>query len=520
MTGSAPLPPLESALISALREHARGRPDAIAVRESSARGPARSLTWHGLCGAALRLAAELRRSSDAPVLLISTPNCLEHAVALLAGLWCDGTVVVIPPDLPEARLREVARRSGAKKAIAGNKAISHLASEGVYAAPIESVSLEPLTETPRAQGAGWGGACGSLVLMTSGTSGSPKLVRRSAPALDAVGRGCARAIGLEERDVMLVALPLHHSFGIDLGLAAVMAGCRIELHERFAPQRVLSALRHGGVTTLPAVPYLFDVLARSVRVGDRPAPTLRRAISAGARLPSSVLDEFRARFHVSIGQIYGATEFGSITFSDPGAADFRPDTVGHSLPDVEIRILDPEAPRPAHRLARGAEGLVAVSAASMFQGYLGEPSSPLIDGFFLTGDIGRMDDAGRLELTGRVALLIDVGGRKVNPLEVEFVLETHPAVEAAAVVPVPYSRTVARLKAFIVPGRGHTPSGEELRIFLREKLEDYKIPRSFELRDSLPRSASGKLLRRQLWPSAASGAAPRAPASERRRESS
>lgn len=466
------------------------------------------------------MASELRRNSDAPVLLISTPNCLEHVVALLAGLWCDGTVVVLPPDLPEGRLREVARRSRAKTAVTSEEAISRLASEGIHAGPIESVSLEPLAGSPSAQDAGRGGACGSLVLLTSGTTGTPKLVRRSALALDAVGRGCARAIGLEEDDAMLVALPLHHSFGIDLGLAAVMAGCRIELHERFAPQRALSALRHEGVTTLPAVPYLFDVLARSVRLGDRPAPTLRRAISAGALLPGVVFDEFRARFQVRIGQIYGATEFGSITYSDPEAADFRPDTVGHTLPDVEIRILDPEALQPEHRLARGGAGLVAVSAASMFQGYLGEDASPLVDGFFLTGDIGRFDDGGRLELTGRVALLIDVGGRKVNPLEVECVLETHPAVQAAAVVPVPYSRTVARLKAIIVPGRERTPSGEELRAFLREKLEDYKIPRSFELRDSLPRSPSGKLLRRQLGPSTASGAPPRAPAAERRRESS
>jgi acyl-CoA synthetase (AMP-forming)/AMP-acid ligase II len=471
----------------------------MAVRESSARGRSRSLTWYELCGAASRLAGELRRGSAPPVLLLSAPNCLEQLVALIAGLWCDGTVVVLPPDLPAVRFREIARNCAVTTALVGENAISGLVAEGVHAVPIEAVSLEAIAEPLSAQRAGVPGAGGSLVLLTSGTTGAPKLVRRTASALDAVGQGCARAMGLGPEDAMLVAIPLHHSFGIDLGLlTAVSAGCRLELHDRFVSQRVLSALRHQGVTALPAVPYLFDLLARSVRPGDRPAPTLRLAISAGALLPRAVFDEFRARFQVSIGQIYGAPEFGSVTYSNPGAAGFRPDTVGRPLHGVEIRILAPKAPSPARGLPRGAEGLVAVAAPSMFQGYLGEAASPLIDGFFVTGDIGRLDDGDRLELTGRLALLIDVGGRKVNPFEVEAALETHPAVQAAAVVPVPYSRTVTRLKAIIVPGRNRSPSSQELRSYLREQLEEYKIPRSFELRDALPRSPTGKLLRQQL----------------------
>ncbi|HVH19878.1 MAG TPA: class I adenylate-forming enzyme family protein [Myxococcota bacterium] len=483
-----------SALIDALRAHATSRPDAIAVRESSAREDQRALTWSGLCGAAARFAAELAPGGQAPV-LVSAPNSLAQLVALLGGLWHGADVVVLPPDLPAARLRELTRRSGATRAVAGEGALRLLAAEGLAARPLSGVALEPAAGAVPKPDAGRG----SLVLLTSGTTGAPRLARRRARALDAVGCHGAAAIGLGPDDAMLLAIPLCHSFGIDQALlAAVMAGCRIELHQGFALPRVRAALRRDGITTLPAVPYLFDLLARSVQPGEQAAPALRRAVSAGSMLPHAVFEEFGARFELAIGQIYGATEFGSVTYSDPRAADFRARGVGRPLPEVEIRILDAEAPQPGCPQAPGVAGVVAVSSASMFEGYVGEPAPALPDGFFLTGDIGALDAAGRLELTGRLALLIDVGGRKVNPLEVESVLEAHPAVQAAAVVPARYSRTVSRLKAIIVPDGASAPDGAELRSYLREQLDEYKIPRRFEFRESLPRSATGKLLRQQL----------------------
>jgi acyl-CoA synthetase (AMP-forming)/AMP-acid ligase II len=483
-----------SALIDALRAHAASRPDAVAVRESSARDERRALSWSQLAGASARFAASLWRGAPGPV-LVSATNCLEQLVALLGGLWRGADVVVLPPDLPAAPLRELARRSGATVAVAGEAALPLLAAEGIEARPLASVSLDPAAGAlPEPEA-----ARGSLVLLTSGTTGIPRLVRRRAPALDAVGCHSAAALRLGPDDAMLLAIPLCHSFGIDQGLlTAVTAGCRIELHPGFALSRVRSALRHDGITTVPAVPYLFDLLARSVPPGERPAPALRRALSAGSMLPRAVFEEFGARFDLAIGQIYGATEFGSVTYSDPQAQDFRARGVGRPLAQVEIRILDSEAPDPSRPLAPGAAGVVAVSAASMFERYVGEPAPQLPGGFFLTGDIGELDREGRLELTGRLALLIDVGGRKVNPLEVESVLEAHPAVQAAAVVPARYSRTVSRLKAIIVLDGASAPDGNALRSYLREQLDEYKIPRRFEFRESLPRSATGKLLRQQL----------------------
>ena len=188
-----------------------------------------------------------------------------------------------------------------------------------------------------------------------------------------------------------------------------------------------------------------------------------------------------------------------MTFNDPNRAGaFDPASVGRPMRGVDIRILDVDDPRPDGPLMHGVEGQVAVRANSMMEGYLNDDTAgALLDGYSLTGDLGRVDGQGRLTLTGRIKLLIDVGGLKVNPLEVEEVLAQHPQVAACVVVPVPVSETVSRLKAIVMPrdpdGPGPTP--ESLRRFARDRLTAYKVPRLFELRKTLPRSPTGKVLR-------------------------
>lgn len=479
-------------LLERLLHHARTMPDAIAVRETGERGSRRTLTWRELRDAAGLLARQLRDAHAAPVVLASAANRAELFVALLAGLWCDGSVIPVSPELPAVQLRELAARAGASLAIGGAAALDALAGCVPARMPLAAIEVQPrrVPEDLEAPGRN-----GSLLLLSSGTSGAPKLVRRRAAALDAVGQSCSRAIGLGPGDVMLLAIPLHHSYGIDQGLlAAVMAGCRIELHDGFDLAQVRASLRDDGVTILPAVPFLFDVLAR----GATTAPSLRKAISAGGPLPMSVFEEFRRNVGVAIGQLYGSTEFGSVTYSDPNAADFAPGSVGRPLCGVTIRILDPDTPRLEQPLPAGQDGQVAVSAPSMLCEYVGEPASPTRDGFFLTGDLGSLDAAGRLTLSGRTALLIDVAGRKVNPLEVEAALACHPLVAEVVVVPIPYSRTVGRMKAIVVPIVPGELREEELRSFLRERLAAYKIPRRFEFLAMLPRSPTGKVLRREL----------------------
>jgi long-chain acyl-CoA synthetase len=483
---------VSSRLLASVERHARERPDALAVREISGEGDVLELGWRALRDAAWRLAETLRSSGEEGAVLIAAPSGARLLTALLGGLQAGRPVLPIAPDVPEAHALELARRASAGVAIAQPPLLPALARAVARTLPLASIGFEQGGAPARRTSSGSGG---SLYLQSSGSTGLPKLVCRSAAALDAVGAGCGLALGIAPQDRLAIPIPLHHSYGIDLALlAGVSAGCTIELHARFVPSWLRGALAAGGVTVLPAVPLIFDVLAR----GGAPVPKLRRAVSAGSPLPLAVFERFREAFGVAIGQLYGATEFGSVTYNPPERAGFDPESAGLPLAGVELRVIDVADGSPERALATGSEGQLAVRSASMLSHYVGDPEPPTTrDGFFVTGDLGRLDASGSLTLSGRAHFLIDVGGRKVNPLEVESVLMRHPGVREAVVVPVRLSETVARLKAVIVPSE-LAPSGEELRRFARDHLVHYKVPRSFEIRTDVPRSPTGKILRHAL----------------------
>jgi acyl-CoA synthetase (AMP-forming)/AMP-acid ligase II len=486
---------MSSALIRRLEEHACSRPDDLAVREIGDSGEERCVTWRELRASAGALASRLRGCGrGAEVVLVVSPNRIELLVAMLGGLWADASVLPVSPELPKLELAATARRSRASIAIGEHEVLEALADAVPERIPNDTLAVRSPGD---AEGPGASGG-GSLLLTTSGTTGLPRLVRRDSPALDAVGASCVRAIGIDATDVMLVTVPLYHSYGIDQAvLTAVMAGCTIELHRRFDPAWVRSALLERGVSVLPAVPVMFDALARQAKAPGR-APRLRRAYSAGSPLPRRIFDQFARGWGVGLGQIYGATEFGPVTFNDPDAADFDPEVAGRPMRGVRLRILDARDPDPERPLPPEAEGQVAVAAPSMMRAYVGDARPPLARGFLLTGDLGRLDGSGRLRLTGRLRLLVDVGGIKVNPAEVESVLTRHPGVREAVVLAFPFSDTTTRLKAIVVPEPGCEVRPQELRRFAREHLIHYKVPRVFEIRTTMPRSATGKILREQL----------------------
>jgi long-chain acyl-CoA synthetase len=337
-----------------------------------------------------------------------------------------------------------------------------------------------------------------MLLQSSGTTGLPKIVRREAAALDAVAENMVHAIGFTPQDVVLAPLPLCHSYGVEHGLLAPLwAGSCVRFTHAFDPPVVLDQLRTGGITLFPAVPFMYEILAQ---LGDPGTfPTLRRAYSAGGSLPAGVRQAFHQRSGVHITQLYGASEIGSVTFARAEAPGFDPSSVGTPMRGVSIKILDIQTPDADNPLPPGQEGQVAVAAPSMLSGYLGGQPAPLIAGHFLTGDLGRLDQYGALTITGRLKLLIDVGGLKVNPLEVEGVLASHPQVAECVVVPMRVTETVNRLKAVIVAREGQAaPSPEALRAFVKQRLSAYKVPRVFELRPSLPKSATGKIVRHKV----------------------
>jgi long-chain acyl-CoA synthetase len=473
-------------ILHQLAHHAAHRPAAPAIIEPI-EGGERALDWASLFGATrdvARRVAAATRPGQAVMLVCS--NRAEFFPAFLGTLLADRVVLPLSPRLTSHERDPVldAARPALRIACSGDPAAI-----GAPILPLESIrwdaaASDPSLDDHRGDGELW--------LMSSGTTGSPKIVRRTARALDAVAEQCVQAIGYTPDDVLLAVTPLHHSYTIDHALAASMlSGAAVRLAPEFDPAAVWSASRSGRVTILAGTPFLYEALLElHAGASTGSIPNLRTAITAGSPLPESIFNEFHRRFGLPLAPLYGATEFGSVTFADPRLPGFDPASVGRPMPGVRLRLDPVEGDLHA--------GQIAVAAPSMLSGYVGQSGSPLIDGWFASGDLGRLDAAGNVRLTGRLNLLIDVRGMKVNPLEVEAVLRDHPAVDQAVVVPLPVTAAAGRLKAIVTARPGEAIDEADLLAFARRRLSGHKVPRHVEVRPSLPRSPTGKVLRREL----------------------
>lgn len=458
-------------LLARLERHARDRADAIAYQEASSAGSCAAVMTYGqLWRRSQELAAQLRQQlPGGSAVMIRQPNTPAFPVAFMAVLTAGCRAFPVSTASSSAELSKAA-------SLASVDAI--LDEQGLQLS-------DPASDGPHDHDAG-------LILQSSGTTGAPGIVFRDAAAVDAVAAQMAQAIGFTSDDHVLCAIPLCHSYGIEHGLLAPLyAGSAVHLCPGMDLPLIWKELCSGGITLFPATPSIYEMLSSQppARLGQ-----LRAAYSAGAPLPRAVFDAFRAAFGVRIAQLYGATEVGSVTYNDPRLPGFDPMSVGLPMRGVQIRICRTDD--LSADVATGEEGQVSIRAASMLREYLGRVENPLVDGFFPTADLGRLDHRGRLTITGRLKLLVDIGGLKVNPMEVEQTLLEHPAVSGCVVVPIRQSSTIWRLKAVITARTAADPPAvEELRQFARERLSPHKVPRLIEIRPSLPRSSTGKILR-------------------------
>lgn len=309
----------------------------------------------------------------------------------------------------------------------------------------------------------------ATVMHTSGTSASPKRVELTYANWEAAAAGSARAIGLDPGERWLCALPLAHVGGLSILIRSAIYGTTAVVHERFEVPDVLRALREDGITVVSLVPTM---LARLLDSGLERPPALRCALLGGAPAPPALLERAAAA-GVPVAQTYGLTEACSqVTTSPPAEAE----TAGAPLPGVRLEIA--------------ADGEILVAGPTVAPGALAA------DGRLHTGDQGRLDERGRLTVTGRKADTIVSGGENVAPAEVEAALLGHPCVADAGV----YGRRDPDWgEAIVAVVVARAPVDEEaLRAYVRTSLASYKVPKAIRFAEALPRTASGKLLRRGL----------------------
>lgn len=415
---------------------------------------------------------------------IVVPNSVAFVDAFLGVLASGAAALPLPAGARGAELRRLLAEANAAAIVTAPdddrvRVPIHLAAD----AQGVRVTAAPSGTTRRAAATLPVSEDAALVAFSSGTTARPHLVTRSHANLWWEAENFAGATRLGPDDVVLGVVPLSHAHGIgNAMLAALRAGASLLVRPRFLRRQVLELLAAERVTAFPAVPFMLRMLAATDRRRHFDLGALRLCISAGAPLPREVFDAFAGRFGVRVRQLYGLTEAGSVTcdLAPPDAVD--PASVGTALGTVAVTIEDDQG-RP---LPAGTAGEIVIR-------------SPAVEGgdarALRTRDLGSLDSAGRLAITGRTSLFINTAGNKVDPAEVEAALRTHPAVADVAVFGLAAAHDEQIVAAAVVLTNGASATtAEVLRAHCRELLAPHKIPRVLSFRSALPRSPLGKVL--------------------------
>jgi len=457
--------------VDLIQEVASRRPTHHALRWDGG-----AMTYRALMSTAVDFAQQLeRRHGFAPGqrLALSISNRPEFVVAVLAGFMLDATVAPLDILLKEEERGDVLADLRAAVLVDGASFVRlpSPAPPNAYAPP--------------------------LVLYTSGSTGRPKGAVLSHAALEWANRMWAGPIiGLRETDTLLAALPLAHAFGINGALfAPLLAGATVRLVERFVPERVAEIIAREPISVVPGVATMFQRLLDVP--GFAGGRTLRLGVSGAAPCPWAIAEAWRGRTNTRIVRGYGSTElFRPISYLAADPAE-RPESIGRAVPGVELRLTDDtgQTAKP------GDPGELWIKTPAVMDGYLDAPeetAAVLIDGWFRTGDIARVDGEGFVTIVGRARERIKRGGYSIFPAEVESVLLAHPAVAEAAVVAMPDPTLGEEVAAFVALRPGTSADAEALIAWCRDRLAAFKYPRRVTLLDALPRSATGKVLKAKL----------------------
>ncbi|TXK20788.1 long-chain-fatty-acid--CoA ligase [Microbacterium wangchenii] len=483
------------------------------------------------------------RKGDRVALVL--PNCPQHVVAFFAALRLGAIVVEHNPLYTARELRHQFEDHGARFAIVWDKcvdtvagfpsdlAVEHIVSVDMTEAlplgkraalrlpiPKARESRERLSTTPRTKRrVAWKKLLDhrplprrtprpalediALLQYTSGTTGSPKgamLTHANLRANAMQGRAWVPGL-VDGEETFYAVLPLFHAYGMTLCLSFAMSmGARLVLFPTFDLDLVTEASRKSPPTFLPAVPPIYDRLARAASRGTIDLSTVRFAISGAMSLPVATVERWEEATGGILVEGYGMTESSPVAVGNPMGRTRRPGTVGVPFPSTEIRVVDPDDPSVDRPL--GETGELLLRGPQVFQGYWQRPDETaatlLADGWLRTGDIASVSPDGFVTIVDRIKELIITGGFNVSPTEVEDALQSHPDVAEAAVVALPRRDGGEDVAAAVVLRPGAEFDVEGLRDYCRAHLATYKVPRRFVVVDELPRSLIGKVLRREV----------------------
>jgi long-chain acyl-CoA synthetase len=435
---------------------------------------------------------------------IMLPNSPYFALVYYGVLRAGGVIVPMNVLLKSREVRFYLENSGAKVVFTWHD-FARAAEEGATEAGVECVVVKPgefegllASAEPVSEVADRSLDDTAVILYTSGTTGVPKGAELTHGNL---GRNCEAAqklVSLTEQDVVFGGLPLFHAFGQSCGLNTVVrAGACLTLLPRFDPGKALEIIERDGVSVFQGVPTMYTALLHQPSEQGA-AATLRICVSGGSALPVEVLRGFEERFSCKLLEGYGLSETSAISSFNHADRERKPGSVGTPIEGVEMKVVDDDGTE----VPQGEVGEIVIRGHNVMKAYWNRPEATAeaidADGWFHSGDLGKVDEDGYYFIVDRKKDMIIRGGYNVYPREIEEVIYEHPAVREAAVIGIPHDELGEEVAAAVALKEGEHLSAEDLQAFVKTQVAAYKYPRTIWFVDELPKNPTGKILKRAI----------------------
>ncbi|MCH9733203.1 MAG: long-chain-fatty-acid--CoA ligase FadD2 [Actinomycetia bacterium] len=432
-------------------------------------------------------------------------------VAVFAAARVGARIIMLNSEFSGPQIKEVSEREGSKLVIYDEEYASAVAHAEPELGKLRALGVNPDSDQPpvgndetlaelvarsdrRPPPKATRNA--SIIILTSGTTGTPKGANRSAPPSLAPIGGVLSSVPFKAAEVTSLPAPMFHALGFLHATIAMMLGSTLLLHRRFKPARVLADLEENKATAMVVVPVMLSRLLDEL---DKTTPkpdlsSLRIVFVSGSQLGAELATRALKDLGPVIYNLYGSTEVAFASIAGPQHLSINPATVGPVVAGMKVKIFDDNG----NEVPRGEIGRIFVGNSLPFEGYTGGGGKQIIDGLLSSGDVGYFDENELLYVSGRDDEMIVSGGENVFPAEVEDLVSGHPDVIEATALGVEDKEWGARLRCFVVKVEGSEVDEDAIKAYVRDNLARYKVPREVIFLDELPRNPTGKILKRQL----------------------
>ena len=496
----------EFGMIPAL--NARRHPDRVAIIDDDG-----EMTFGELDRAAHAVANGLRakgvKGGDGVALLIR--NHRWFLVGVYGAARVGARIILLNSEFSGPQIKEVSEREGAQVIIYDDEYTAAVSQADPALGKFRALATNPDSEEPSGstddtladliarsskQPAPKVTKHSSVIILTSGTTGTPKGANRSTPPSLAPIGGVLSHVPFKGGEVTSLPAPMFHALGFLHATIAMMLGTTLVLRRRFKPATVFADIEKHKVTAIVVVPVM---LSRMLDELDKMSPkpnlsSLRIVFVSGSQLGAELAGRALRELGPIIYNLYGSTEIAFATIARPKDLSINPATVGPPVKGITVKILDDNG----GEVAQGDVGRIFVRNTFPFQGYTGGGGKQIIDGMLSSGDVGYFDEHGLLYVSGRDDEMIVCGGENVFPAEVEDLISGHPEVIEATALGVEDKEWGHRLRAFVVKVEGASVDEDVIKAYVKDNLARYKVPREVIFLDELPRNPTGKILKREL----------------------